>query len=53
MAGKSLALYYSWTNRNTKRIAELAQKATEADLAVIDTVFLVSTRRSNAYEYRY
>lgn len=38
MAGKTLVVYYSWANGNTKRIAELAQKATGADIAVIDTV---------------
>lgn len=34
---KMLIVYYSWTNGNTKRIAEALQKATGADLARIDT----------------
>lgn len=35
---KMLIIYYSWSNRNTKRIAEMLQEETKADIAVIDTV---------------
>lgn len=35
---KLLVVYYSWSNGNTKRIAEMLQKETDADIAVIDTV---------------
>lgn len=35
---KSLIVYYSLTNGNTKHIAELLQKATHADIAEIQTV---------------
>lgn len=35
---KMLIVYYSWSNGNTKRIAEMLQKKTDADIARIDTV---------------
>lgn len=35
---KMLIAYYSWSNGNTKRIAEMLQKKTGADIARIDTV---------------
>ena len=35
---KILIVYYSWSNGNTERIAEMLQKATGADLAKIETV---------------
>lgn len=35
---KMLVVYYSWSNGNTKQIAEQLAKATGADLAEIDTV---------------
>lgn len=35
---KTLIVCYSWSNGNTRRIAELLQAATGADLAYIDTV---------------
>lgn len=35
---KMLIIYYSWSNGNTKRIAEMLQKETEADIIQIDTV---------------
>ena len=35
---KMLIIYYSWSNGNTKRIAEMLQEETKADIAVIDTV---------------
>lgn len=35
---KMLVVYYSWSNRNTERIARDLQAATGADLARIDTV---------------
>lgn len=34
---KMLIVYYSWSNGNTKNIAMQLQKATGADIAVIDT----------------
>lgn len=37
---KSLIVYYSLTNGNTKRIAEMLQQATQADIAEIQTVTL-------------
>ena len=36
--GKMLVVYYSWTNGNTKKIAEELAKAKHADIAAIDTV---------------
>ncbi len=36
--GKSLIVYYSWSNGNTKKIAEMIQKAIGADIVRIDTV---------------
>lgn len=36
--GKMLVVYYSWSNGNTKRIAERLGKATGADIARIETV---------------
>lgn len=33
---KMLIVYYSWTNGNTKRIAEALQKATGADLKCLE-----------------
>lgn len=35
---KMLIIYYSWSNGNTRRIAEQLQAATGADLAEIDTI---------------
>ncbi|MCD7819827.1 MAG: NAD(P)H-dependent oxidoreductase [Clostridiales bacterium] len=35
---KMLIVYYSWSNGNTKRIAEELQKATDADMAGIETL---------------
>ena len=35
---KILIVYYSWSNGNTKRIAERLQKAVGADIAEIETV---------------
>ena len=35
---KMLIVYYSWSNGNTKRIAQMLQKATGADMAEIETV---------------
>ncbi len=35
---KMLIVYYSWSNGNTKKIAEELQKATNADIARIETV---------------
>ena len=35
---KSLIVYDSLTNGNTKRIAEMLQQATQADIAEIQTV---------------
>lgn len=35
---KMLIVYYSWSNGNTKRIAELLQEKTGADIVRIDTV---------------
>lgn len=35
---KVLVVYYSWSNGNTKTIAEALAKATQGDLARIDTV---------------
>lgn len=35
---KMLIVYYSWSNGNTKRIAELLQEKTDADIVRIDTV---------------
>lgn len=35
---KMLIVYYSWSNGNTKKIAEMLQKATGADIAKIETV---------------
>ena len=35
---KILIVYYSWSNGNTKRIAEMLQKATGADIERIETV---------------
>lgn len=35
---KMLVVYYSWSNGNTKKIAEELAKAKNADIAVIDTV---------------
>ena len=35
---KMLVVYYSWSNGNTKQIAEQLAKATGAELAEIDTV---------------
>ncbi len=34
---KMLIVYYSWSNGNTKRIAEMLQNATGADIARIET----------------
>ena len=34
---KLLIVYYSWSNGNTKKIAEELQKVTGGDLARIDT----------------
>lgn len=35
---KMLIVYYSWSNGNTKRIAEMLQEKTNADMVRIDTV---------------
>lgn len=35
---KMLIVYYSWSNGNTEKIAEMLQKATGADIAKIETV---------------
>ena len=35
---KTLIVYYSWHNGNTKRIAQMIQKKTGADLCAIETV---------------
>lgn len=35
---KTLIVYYTWHNGNTKRIAEMIQKATGGDICVIETV---------------
>ncbi|MDE7183820.1 MAG: NAD(P)H-dependent oxidoreductase [Lachnospiraceae bacterium] len=35
---KMLIAYYSWSNGNTKRIAEMLQERTDADIVRIDTV---------------
>ena len=35
---KMLIVYYSWSNGNTKRIAEQLQTATGADIVRIETV---------------
>ena len=35
---KKLVVYYSWSNGNTKRIAEQLAEVTGADLACIETV---------------
>lgn len=35
---KKLVVYYSWSNGNTKRIAEKMAKALDVDLQRIDTV---------------
>lgn len=35
---KLLIVYYSWSNGNTKRIAEMLQEKTNADIVRIDTV---------------
>lgn len=35
---KMLIVYYSWTNGNTRRIAEALKSAVNADIAQIDTV---------------
>ena len=34
---KMLIVYYSWSNGNTKRIAEMLQEKTDADIVRIDT----------------
>ena len=34
---KMLIVYYSWSNGNTKRIAEMLQAATQADIETIET----------------
>lgn len=36
--GNMLIVFYSWSNGNTRRIAELLQKATGADILEIDTL---------------
>lgn len=38
MEKKILTVYYSWSNGNTRRIAEMVQKAVGGDLAPIETV---------------
>jgi flavodoxin len=38
MSKKVLVVYYSWSNGNTRKIAELVQKALGADIAEIETV---------------
>ena len=35
---KMLIVYYSWSNGNTEKIAEMLQKATGTDIAKIETV---------------
>lgn len=35
---RTLVVYYSWSNGNTKRIAEEIQKATQGDIVRIETV---------------
>ena len=35
---KTLIVYYSWHNGNTKRIAEMIQKELNADITAIDTL---------------
>ncbi|MBO5033242.1 MAG: NAD(P)H-dependent oxidoreductase [Lachnospiraceae bacterium] len=35
---KMLIVYYSWSNGNTKRIADMLQEKTDADIVRIDTV---------------
>ena len=35
---KTLIVYYTWHNGNTKRIAEMIQKATGGDICAIETV---------------
>lgn len=42
MSGKRLVVYYSLSNGNTKRIAELAAEAMDAELYAIDTARLYS-----------
>ncbi|MGI6535756.1 MAG: flavodoxin [Eggerthellaceae bacterium] len=37
MAKKALVLYYSWSNGNTERIAQMAAKVLDADIERIDT----------------
>lgn len=37
---KMLIAYYSWSNGNTKRIADMLQEKTDADIVRIDTVEL-------------
>lgn len=44
---KMLIVYYSWSNGNTKKIAEELQKATGADLARIDTL---SAYKNQSYD---
>jgi flavodoxin len=38
MSKKALVVYYSWSNGNTQKIAELVQKVMGADIARIETV---------------
>jgi flavodoxin len=38
MSKKALVVYYSWSNGNTQKIAELVQKELGADIARIETV---------------
>ncbi len=38
MAHKALVVYFSWSNGNTEHIAEIAQKALNADITPIETV---------------
>jgi menaquinone-dependent protoporphyrinogen IX oxidase len=38
MSKKALVVYYSWSNGNTQKIAELVQKAMGADIARVETV---------------
>ena len=35
---KTLIVYYTWHNGNTKRIAEMIRKKTDADISAIETV---------------
>ena len=35
---RTLVVYYSWSNGNTKRIADEIQKATQGDIVRIETV---------------